>query len=162
MPGNRGSRGVWSPPRAPALLSPTPGSILTHIHRRRHFNELEASVVVRDIASALHFLHNKGERGHPCAAVPPGVLPPMLLPGAQGQAQLHHEGFFVVQSLFLRFDRDSVAPTQAVIWVREGGGPVPPPDLLPGRSCGGDFCLHCLFCPRRNRTQGSKTRKHPV
>ncbi|NXF72313.1 MKNK2 kinase, partial [Sclerurus mexicanus] len=36
------------------------GSILTHIHRRRHFNELEASVVVRDIASALHFLHNKG------------------------------------------------------------------------------------------------------
>ncbi|NXM06897.1 MKNK2 kinase, partial [Tyrannus savana] len=35
-------------------------SILTHIHRRRHFNELEASVVVRDIASALHFLHNKG------------------------------------------------------------------------------------------------------
>ncbi|NWS61488.1 MKNK2 kinase, partial [Chunga burmeisteri] len=36
-------------------------SILTHIHRRRHFNELEASVVVRDIASALHFLHNKGE-----------------------------------------------------------------------------------------------------
>nr|XP_054506302.1 MAP kinase-interacting serine/threonine-protein kinase 2-like isoform X8 [Agelaius phoeniceus] len=36
------------------------GSILTHIHRRRHFNELEASVVVQDIASALHFLHNKG------------------------------------------------------------------------------------------------------
>ncbi|NWV32588.1 MKNK2 kinase, partial [Grantiella picta] len=35
-------------------------SILTHIHRRRHFNELEASVVVQDIASALHFLHNKG------------------------------------------------------------------------------------------------------
>ncbi|PKK19280.1 MAP kinase interacting serine/threonine kinase 2, partial [Columba livia] len=27
------------------------GSILTHIHRRRHFNELEASVVVRDIPS---------------------------------------------------------------------------------------------------------------
>ncbi|NXN34424.1 MKNK2 kinase, partial [Nycticryphes semicollaris] len=37
-----------------------PCSILTHIHRRRHFNELEASVVVQDIASALHFLHNKG------------------------------------------------------------------------------------------------------
>uniref|UniRef100_A0A8B9QFU8 non-specific serine/threonine protein kinase n=1 Tax=Apteryx owenii TaxID=8824 RepID=A0A8B9QFU8_APTOW len=36
------------------------GSILTHIHRRRHFNELEASVVVQDIASALNFLHNKG------------------------------------------------------------------------------------------------------
>ncbi|NXD29413.1 MKNK2 kinase, partial [Spelaeornis formosus] len=39
---------------------PATGSILTHIHRRRHFNELEASVVVQDIASALHFLHNKG------------------------------------------------------------------------------------------------------
>ncbi|XP_043909916.1 MAP kinase-interacting serine/threonine-protein kinase 2 [Protopterus annectens] len=36
------------------------GSILTHIHRRRHFNEKEASRVVRDIASALYFLHNKG------------------------------------------------------------------------------------------------------
>uniref|UniRef100_A0A8D0H4Q7 MAPK interacting serine/threonine kinase 2 n=1 Tax=Sphenodon punctatus TaxID=8508 RepID=A0A8D0H4Q7_SPHPU len=36
------------------------GSILTHIHRRRHFNELEASMVVQDIASALNFLHNKG------------------------------------------------------------------------------------------------------
>ncbi|NXT22674.1 MKNK2 kinase, partial [Syrrhaptes paradoxus] len=44
------------------------GSILTHIHRRRHFNELEASVVVRDIASALHFLHNKG------MGVPGGLL----------------------------------------------------------------------------------------
>lgn len=36
------------------------GSILSHIHRRRHFNELEASVVVQDVASALDFLHNKG------------------------------------------------------------------------------------------------------
>ncbi|NXI73489.1 MKNK2 kinase, partial [Anseranas semipalmata] len=46
---------------APATAQPRHlGSILTHIHRRRHFNELEASVVVRDIASALHFLHNKG------------------------------------------------------------------------------------------------------
>ncbi|NWY07943.1 MKNK2 kinase, partial [Nothoprocta ornata] len=44
----------------PRLPSAPPGSILTHIHRRRHFNELEASVVVRDIASALNFLHNKG------------------------------------------------------------------------------------------------------
>ncbi|MBN3301890.1 MKNK2 kinase, partial [Amia calva] len=35
------------------------GSILTHIHKRRHFNEQEASVVVQDIASALDFLHNK-------------------------------------------------------------------------------------------------------
>ncbi|XP_065729429.1 MAP kinase-interacting serine/threonine-protein kinase 2 isoform X2 [Phocoena phocoena] len=37
------------------------GSILSHIHKRRHFNELEASVVVQDVASALDFLHNKGE-----------------------------------------------------------------------------------------------------
>ncbi|NWW89491.1 MKNK2 kinase, partial [Rhynochetos jubatus] len=44
----------------PLCSRPPAGSILTHIHRRRHFNELEASVVVRDIASALHFLHNKG------------------------------------------------------------------------------------------------------
>ncbi|XP_060088774.1 MAP kinase-interacting serine/threonine-protein kinase 2 [Heteronotia binoei] len=36
------------------------GSILTHIHRRRHFNELEASMVVHDISSALNYLHNKG------------------------------------------------------------------------------------------------------
>uniref|UniRef100_A0A671NRI4 non-specific serine/threonine protein kinase n=1 Tax=Sinocyclocheilus anshuiensis TaxID=1608454 RepID=A0A671NRI4_9TELE len=36
------------------------GSILTHIHRRQHFNEQEASIVVQDIASALDFLHNKG------------------------------------------------------------------------------------------------------
>ncbi|NXV50576.1 MKNK2 kinase, partial [Uria aalge] len=51
----------WEPPMSPTLSSrPATGSILTHIHRRRHFNELEASVVVQDIASALHFLHNKG------------------------------------------------------------------------------------------------------
>ncbi|XP_063795583.1 MAP kinase-interacting serine/threonine-protein kinase 1 isoform X2 [Pseudophryne corroboree] len=36
------------------------GSILSHIQRRKHFNEREASKVVRDIASALDFLHNKG------------------------------------------------------------------------------------------------------
>ncbi|XP_067824364.1 MAP kinase-interacting serine/threonine-protein kinase 2b [Heptranchias perlo] len=36
------------------------GSVLTHIHRRKHFNEREASIVVREIASALDFLHNKG------------------------------------------------------------------------------------------------------
>ncbi|KAE8631961.1 hypothetical protein XENTR_v10001375 [Xenopus tropicalis] len=36
------------------------GSILNHIHRRRHFNEREASFVVRDIAEALNYLHNKG------------------------------------------------------------------------------------------------------
>uniref|UniRef100_A0A8C3GAW7 non-specific serine/threonine protein kinase n=1 Tax=Cyclopterus lumpus TaxID=8103 RepID=A0A8C3GAW7_CYCLU len=37
------------------------GSILAHIHRRRHFSEQEAGVVVQDIASALDFLHNKGK-----------------------------------------------------------------------------------------------------
>eukprot|EP00066_Takifugu_rubripes_P023665 XP_011612931.1 PREDICTED: MAP kinase-interacting serine/threonine-protein kinase 1 isoform X1 [Takifugu rubripes] len=36
------------------------GSILTHIQNRKHFDELEASRVVRDIAQALHFLHTKG------------------------------------------------------------------------------------------------------
>uniref|UniRef100_A0A8C5FC09 MAPK interacting serine/threonine kinase 1 n=1 Tax=Gadus morhua TaxID=8049 RepID=A0A8C5FC09_GADMO len=36
------------------------GSILTHIQNRRHFDELEASRVVRDIALALDFLHTKG------------------------------------------------------------------------------------------------------
>ncbi|XP_061895319.1 MAP kinase-interacting serine/threonine-protein kinase 1 [Entelurus aequoreus] len=36
------------------------GSILTHIQNRKHFDELEASKVVRDIAQALNFLHTKG------------------------------------------------------------------------------------------------------
>ncbi|XP_040216872.1 MAP kinase-interacting serine/threonine-protein kinase 1 isoform X2 [Rana temporaria] len=36
------------------------GSILSHIQRRKHFNEMEASTVVRDIALALDFLHTKG------------------------------------------------------------------------------------------------------
>ncbi|XP_072516700.1 MAP kinase-interacting serine/threonine-protein kinase 1 isoform X1 [Salminus brasiliensis] len=36
------------------------GSILTHIQRRKHFDEREASRVVRDIAEALDFLHTKG------------------------------------------------------------------------------------------------------
>lgn len=36
------------------------GSILSHIQRRKHFDEREASTVVRDIASALNFLHTKG------------------------------------------------------------------------------------------------------
>ncbi|XP_078264060.1 MAP kinase-interacting serine/threonine-protein kinase 1-like isoform X2 [Rhinoraja longicauda] len=36
------------------------GSILTHIQRIKHFNEREASIVVKDIASALNFLHTKG------------------------------------------------------------------------------------------------------
>ncbi|AWP11008.1 MAP kinase-interacting serine/threonine-protein kinase 2 [Scophthalmus maximus] len=36
------------------------GSILTHVLNRKHFDELEASKVVRDIAQALDFLHTKG------------------------------------------------------------------------------------------------------
>uniref|UniRef100_A0A671NIR0 MAP kinase-interacting serine/threonine-protein kinase 1-like n=1 Tax=Sinocyclocheilus anshuiensis TaxID=1608454 RepID=A0A671NIR0_9TELE len=36
------------------------GSILTHIQSRKYFDEREASHVVRDIAHALDFLHNKG------------------------------------------------------------------------------------------------------
>lgn len=37
------------------------GSVLTHIHRRQCFSEQEVSAVVQDIASALHFLHSKGQ-----------------------------------------------------------------------------------------------------
>ncbi|XP_068949750.1 MAP kinase-interacting serine/threonine-protein kinase 1 isoform X2 [Petaurus breviceps papuanus] len=36
------------------------GSILTHIQKRKHFNEREASRVVRDVSTALDFLHTKG------------------------------------------------------------------------------------------------------
>lgn len=36
------------------------GSVLEQIHKRQHFSEQEASVIVHDIASALDFLHNKG------------------------------------------------------------------------------------------------------
>ncbi|XP_005398726.1 PREDICTED: MAP kinase-interacting serine/threonine-protein kinase 1 isoform X3 [Chinchilla lanigera] len=36
------------------------GSILAHIQRQKHFNEREASRVVRDVAAALDFLHTKG------------------------------------------------------------------------------------------------------
>lgn len=45
-------------------FSPVLGSILAQIHKRRHFSEQEASVVVQDIASALDFLHNKGKTLH--------------------------------------------------------------------------------------------------
>lgn len=37
------------------------GSVLEQIHKRQHFSEQEASVIVHDIASALDFLHNKGK-----------------------------------------------------------------------------------------------------
>ena len=43
------------------------GTVLHHIEQRKTFNEQEASMVVRDIASALNFLHNKGE---PCRMAP--------------------------------------------------------------------------------------------
>jgi MAP kinase interacting serine/threonine kinase len=36
------------------------GPLLTHIERRGHLTEREASVIVRDIANALNFLHSKG------------------------------------------------------------------------------------------------------
>ncbi|ELR57477.1 MAP kinase-interacting serine/threonine-protein kinase 1, partial [Bos mutus] len=36
------------------------GSILAHIQKQKHFNEREASRVVRDVAAALDFLHTKG------------------------------------------------------------------------------------------------------
>ncbi|XP_070104456.1 MAP kinase-interacting serine/threonine-protein kinase 1 isoform X5 [Equus przewalskii] len=36
------------------------GSILAHIQKRKHFNERDASRVVRDVAAALDFLHTKG------------------------------------------------------------------------------------------------------
>lgn len=36
------------------------GPLLSHIQRRTHFTEKEASMVIRDLASALAFLHNKG------------------------------------------------------------------------------------------------------
>lgn len=43
-------------------MPPHAGSILTHIQNRKHFNELEASKVVKDISQALDFLHTKGRR----------------------------------------------------------------------------------------------------
>lgn len=36
------------------------GPLLAHIERRGHLTEREASLITRDIASALHFLHSKG------------------------------------------------------------------------------------------------------
>ncbi|XP_037779033.1 MAP kinase-interacting serine/threonine-protein kinase 1-like [Penaeus monodon] len=36
------------------------GPLLSHIQRRTHFTEAEASMVIRDLASALAFLHSKG------------------------------------------------------------------------------------------------------
>lgn len=63
--------GISSAFRLRFSLSPVTltGSILAHIQKRKHFNEREASKVVRDIASALDFLHTKGER-----RLPPSLL----------------------------------------------------------------------------------------
>lgn len=36
------------------------GPLLTHIERRGHLTEHEASLITRDIATALHYLHSKG------------------------------------------------------------------------------------------------------
>lgn len=36
------------------------GPLLAHIQKRVHFTENEASLIVRDIANALKFLHHKG------------------------------------------------------------------------------------------------------
>lgn len=140
-------------PHEPQLCSHlATGSILTHIHRRRHFNELEASVVVRDIASALHFLHNKGElgrqrchRGHPgVRGALPGVSlpPPILLPRGQSPSQHAGSGPAASQGfLWCRSCSSSLvgirgqqqilpfARVQAVIWGGEGGVPVPAPDF---------------------------------
>lgn len=81
-------------------------------------------MVVQDIASALHFLHNKGELG--CRALPRGgwggMLPPRILlprgwggrdmtvsdpPGARRVRLSCITRLFVVRSLFLRFGRGS-------------------------------------------------------
>ena len=37
------------------------GPLLDHIEKRGHLNEQEASLIVKDIATSLHFLHSKGE-----------------------------------------------------------------------------------------------------
>lgn len=36
------------------------GPLLAHIQKRYHFTENEASLIIRDIANALMFLHQKG------------------------------------------------------------------------------------------------------
>lgn len=77
---------------------PHSGSILAHIHKRRHFSEQEASVVVQEIASALDFLHNKGK----AKAAPHRVLiwgsvfcfkssPPSIICGCSFQGMAHRD-----------------------------------------------------------------------
>ncbi len=38
------------------------GDLFSHINRQKTFTEQEASMVIRDIAVALSFLHDQGER----------------------------------------------------------------------------------------------------
>jgi MAP kinase interacting serine/threonine kinase len=48
------------------------GQLLSRIQERNHFSEREASQIIRDLASALQFLHKKGNVSilhrfsHPC------------------------------------------------------------------------------------------------
>lgn len=36
------------------------GHLLSRIHEREHFTEQEASLIIKDLANALKFLHSKG------------------------------------------------------------------------------------------------------
>lgn len=81
--------GRWAVEVTPVYSGP--GSILSHIHKRRHFNELEASVVVQDVASALDFLHNKGGW--------PGRLPQGSTHAPSPPAPLHSEKLAPLDSL---------------------------------------------------------------
>lgn len=45
----------------PFLLEIT-GPLLAHIQRRIYFTEKEASMIIKDLASAIQFLHKKGIR----------------------------------------------------------------------------------------------------
>uniref|UniRef100_A0A2K5QAS0 Protein kinase domain-containing protein n=1 Tax=Cebus imitator TaxID=2715852 RepID=A0A2K5QAS0_CEBIM len=50
------------------------GSILAHIQKQKHFNEREASRVVRDVAAALDFLHTKVLLCHPGWSAVAGMI----------------------------------------------------------------------------------------
>ena len=45
------------------------GDLFDHIHRQKRFTELEASAVIRDIVTALVFLHDHGARVPPMPAL---------------------------------------------------------------------------------------------
>jgi serine/threonine protein kinase len=52
------------------------GPLLTRLQEQIHFTEREASQIIRDLASALQFLHVKGEfiRLRPCFMASSGVF----------------------------------------------------------------------------------------